>query len=63
MFRCCLALIPLTFVELSCTTACSEKINDIIKTKIPYSKNYLDAVGSIAKLLVQMTRKSKENKI
>lgn len=57
MEKCCIALLPPVFIGLTSTTAASQKINDIIKQKIPYSKNYIDVIGTISKLLEKMVRK------
>ena len=60
MDKCCLAFIPPIFIGLSCTTASSEKINDIIKKKLPYSQKYINVVGTISKLLMGMIDKKME---
>lgn len=54
---------PPVFIGLSSTTAASEKINDIIKQKIPYSQKYVNVIGTAAILLHKMASTPRESKI
>lgn len=54
MKSCCIALIPPIFIGLSCSTNSSEKLNDIVKKKIPFSLNYMAVVEKIANILDNM---------
>ena len=62
MKSCCLALIPPVFIGLSASTNSSEKINDIIKSKVPMSIKYVDFVSKVMRLLVDLNRNSYEFK-
>lgn len=48
------------FLGLSCSTNSVEKVNDIIKSKIPYSQNYLAVVGQLSKILMGIINKRRE---
>lgn len=63
MRKCSIALLPPVFIGLSCSTNCCEKINDLIKNKLPYSQKYLTAVSVMTRLLMGLARKNKHLKL